>query len=25
VWTGDPEMHVMVRKGTRLDYYDGEA
>jgi hypothetical protein len=24
VWTGDPELHVMVRKGSRLDYYDGE-
>jgi uncharacterized cupin superfamily protein len=25
VWTGDPDLHVMVRKGSRLDYYDGEV
>ena len=25
VWTGDPELHVLVRQGSRLDYYDGEA
>jgi uncharacterized cupin superfamily protein len=25
VWTGDPETHVLVRKGSRLDYYDGEV
>jgi uncharacterized cupin superfamily protein len=24
VWTGDESMHVMVRRGSRLDYYDGE-
>ena len=24
VWTGDPDMHVMVRRGENLDYYDGE-
>jgi uncharacterized cupin superfamily protein len=24
VWTGDEDMHVMVRRGSRLDYYDGE-
>ena len=24
VWTGDEDLHVLVRKGTRLDYYDGE-
>jgi uncharacterized cupin superfamily protein len=24
VWTGDEDMHVMVRRGTRLDYFDGE-
>jgi uncharacterized cupin superfamily protein len=25
LWTGDPDLHVLVRKGTRLDYYDGEV
>jgi uncharacterized cupin superfamily protein len=25
VWTGDPAMHVMVRRGENLDYYDGET
>jgi uncharacterized cupin superfamily protein len=24
VWTGDPDTHVMVRRGSRLDYFDGE-
>lgn len=24
VWTGDEDLHVLVRKGSRLDYYDGE-
>ena len=25
VWTGDRDMHVMVRRGENLDYYDGET
>jgi uncharacterized cupin superfamily protein len=25
VWTGDPEMHVLVRRGSRLGYYEGEV
>jgi uncharacterized cupin superfamily protein len=25
LWTGDPDLHVLVRKGSRLDYYDGEV
>jgi uncharacterized cupin superfamily protein len=25
VWTGDPDLHVLVRRGSRLDYYDGEV
>jgi uncharacterized cupin superfamily protein len=25
VWTGRKDEHVMVRLGTRLEYYDGEA
>jgi uncharacterized cupin superfamily protein len=24
VWTEDRDMHVLVRRGTQLDYYDGE-
>jgi uncharacterized cupin superfamily protein len=25
VWTGDPEADVIVRRGSKVDYYDGEA
>jgi uncharacterized cupin superfamily protein len=25
VWTGDPETEGVVRRGSRVDYYDGEA
>jgi uncharacterized cupin superfamily protein len=25
VWTGDPDLHVLVRRGSRLDYYEGEV
>jgi len=25
IWTGDPEVDVMVRRDSKVDYYDGEA
>lgn len=25
IWTGDPEADVVVRRASKVDYYDGEA
>jgi uncharacterized cupin superfamily protein len=25
IWTGDPETDVMVRRGSKVDYFEGEA
>ena len=25
IWTGDPETDVLVRRSSKVDYYDGEA
>jgi uncharacterized cupin superfamily protein len=25
IWTGDPESDVLVRRSSKVDYYDGEA
>jgi uncharacterized cupin superfamily protein len=25
IWTGDPEVDVVVRRSSNVDYYDGEA
>jgi uncharacterized cupin superfamily protein len=25
IWTGDPETDVVVRRSSKVDYYDGEA
>jgi uncharacterized cupin superfamily protein len=25
IWTGDPQTDVMVRRGSAVDYFDGEA
>jgi uncharacterized cupin superfamily protein len=25
IWTGDPEADVIVRRESRVDYFDGEA
>ncbi len=25
IWTGDPEADVVVRRESKVDYFDGEA